>query len=476
MKTTARTLVLLAVAVLAIQGCASTTTTTTFTSEALPADRYVAKVDQWVIVADDSTSMGDRVDRERKLAIEEGFLEALNTALPEVGYRGALVIFGRGPGLPKGKVNTLWGPAAYSTDAFASALEPVKFGGGSSPLDLGLAAAGDALADGKTSAIVIVSDGLHMGKDDVAAAAALKGKFGDRLKIYAVQVGDDPGGRALLESVVKAGGGGYVAEAAALTDWTALSKFVTDVFLWPDSDGDGVADHLDKCPGTPKGVAVNADGCCPDSDGDGVPDFKDKCPDTPRGVQVDADGCPVDSDGDGVPDTRDKCPNTPKGVKVDADGCCLDSDGDGVPDFKDKCPGTPAGVPVDETGCPPPNILVHDDGTWEVKTKVFFDINSAKIRDEAKPLLDEIAKGFNNPRYAEWKAEVQGHCDKSGPKAFNDKLSLKRAEAVRDYLIAQGVAPERLVAKGYGWNVPRYPNDTPENRARNRRVEFKPFK
>jgi len=59
----------------------------------------------------------------------------------------------------------------------------------------------------------------------------------------------------------------------------------------------------------------------PDSDGDGVPDSRDKCPSTPPGVAVDADGCPLDSDHDGVPDYLDKCPGTPAGLKVDADGC-----------------------------------------------------------------------------------------------------------------------------------------------------------
>jgi OOP family OmpA-OmpF porin len=59
-----------------------------------------------------------------------------------------------------------------------------------------------------------------------------------------------------------------------------------------DNDGDGVIDNLDKCPGTPRGVFVDANGCPKDSDGDGVPDYLDKCPDTPRGVAVDAQGCP----------------------------------------------------------------------------------------------------------------------------------------------------------------------------------------
>ena len=59
----------------------------------------------------------------------------------------------------------------------------------------------------------------------------------------------------------------------------------------------------------------------------------------------------VDSDGDGVSDANDRCPSTPAGVTVDANGCALDSDRDGVADYKDKCPNTPAGRQVDENGC-----------------------------------------------------------------------------------------------------------------------------
>lgn len=119
-----------------------------------------------------------------------------------------------------------------------------------------------------------------------------------------------------------------------------------------DDDGDGVANGLDKCPDTPRGVTVYSDGCPVDLDGDGVPDYLDKCPNTPKGTAVGPDGCPLDSDGDGVPDNMDRCPGTPPGAIVDANGCPADSDGDGIADFLDKCPGTPTGVKVDASGCP----------------------------------------------------------------------------------------------------------------------------
>lgn len=85
-----------------------------------------------------------------------------------------------------------------------------------------------------------------------------------------------------------------------------------------------------------------------------------QCPsygEVPAGVAVDAQGCPLDSDGDGVPDYRDQCPGTPAGVEVDAVGCPLDSDNDGVPDYRDQCPNTPAGTEVNALGCPESVVL-----------------------------------------------------------------------------------------------------------------------
>lgn len=83
----------------------------------------------------------------------------------------------------------------------------------------------------------------------------------------------------------------------------------------------------------------------------------------PAGVATDSQGCPLDSDGDGVYDFRDQCPGTPAGVQVDSVGCPLDSDGDGVPDYMDQCPDTPAGATVNALGCV--DDLVLEDVNFE---------------------------------------------------------------------------------------------------------------
>ncbi|MFZ5593536.1 MAG: OmpA family protein [Pseudomonadota bacterium] len=233
-----------------------------------------------------------------------------------------------------------------------------------------------------------------------------------------------------------------------------------------DSDGDGVTDDKDRCPGTPAGAKVNADGCELDSDGDGVVDSKDRCPNTPAGAKVNADGCELDSDGDGVVDSKDRCPNTPAGAKVNADGCELDSDGDGVVDSLDRCPNTKAGVKVDDKGCEIPAVIVLKG--------VNFATNSAKLTQGSLAILDEAASTL--VKNSDITAEVAGHTDNRGVPAKNKKLSQQRAEAVMNYLVSKGVDASRLTAKGYGQENPMADNGTEDGRAQNRRVELRIMK
>jgi outer membrane protein OmpA-like peptidoglycan-associated protein len=237
-----------------------------------------------------------------------------------------------------------------------------------------------------------------------------------------------------------------------------------------DTDADGVYDGIDICAATPTGARVDARGCPTDADADGVADGTDQCPNTPPGATVDATGCPVDSDRDGVPDGLDKCPSTPPGTEVDSSGCqrASDTDGDGVDDSKDKCARTAAGTRVDAAGCP---ILFTEARTPVVLRGVTFETGRSALKPDSYTILDIVAASLvANP---DIRIEIAGHTDNTGSLATNTRLSQARADAVRAYLASKGVAPDRMVAKGYGPSEPIAPNTTPAGRAQNRRVELR---
>ncbi|HEV8124497.1 MAG TPA: OmpA family protein [Gemmatimonadales bacterium] len=237
-----------------------------------------------------------------------------------------------------------------------------------------------------------------------------------------------------------------------------------------DSDKDGVLDDTDKCPNTPAGTQVDSTGCTLvlDADKDGVVDKDDRCPNTAAGTRVDSTGCPIDSDGDGVTDAADRCPNTPRGTKVDGNGCpAVDTDGDGVLDSADRCPDTPKGMLVSANGC----LILFVEGKKNVVLQgVNFVVNKAELTIDAKKILDFVAQSLN--ANAEVTFEVQGHASSEGSDSYNMNLSQRRAESVRAYLISKGVAASRMTAKGYGETMPIADNATEDGRKQNRRVEL----
>ncbi|WP_317206602.1 OmpA family protein [Hymenobacter translucens] len=258
-----------------------------------------------------------------------------------------------------------------------------------------------------------------------------------------------------------------------------------------DSDGDKVSDKKDKCPGTPAGVAVDANGCPLDGDGDGVPDYQDKCP-TEKGLAAlegcpdrDGDGvrdgddaCPdvagkpelkgcPDADNDGVIDANDKCPGTPAGVAVDATGCPLDRDGDGVPDYQDRCPNRPG--PASNRGCP--EIKAETKKRLQEATKyIQFEFDKAVLKPISFPTLDAIVQILNE--YPDYTLGITGHTDSKGNDAYNLRLSDDRAASARTYMLSKGISADRIVSHGYGETKPIADNATAAGQAINRRVEF----
>jgi len=188
----------------------------------------------------------------------------------------------------------------------------------------------------------------------------------------------------------------------------------------------------------------------------------------PPAVREEVVVAPADSDGDGVVDTMDACPNTPAGTKVDAKGCTLpppDADGDGVIDALDACPNTPIGTVVDAKGCPivvPAPIFTFSGVNFESSKSVLLP-TAVKLLDEAVAILTA------NPSV---RVEIAGHADTSGNARSNLRLSQARAESVRQYLIRNGIASDRLTVRGFGSTRPVAPNATIEGRAANRRVEI----
>lgn len=195
----------------------------------------------------------------------------------------------------------------------------------------------------------------------------------------------------------------------------------------------------------------------------------------------------ADTDGDGVVDSKDKCPNTPKGRKVNAEGCELDRDGDGIVDGDDKCPDVYAKT---ADGCPlpvakPVEVKPAADYTAAPATPaavprrlvlegVNFNYDKSTLRAEDISIIDQNAADLKE--WGDIDVEVSGHTDSRGSDKYNMGLSLRRAEAVRDYLITKGISADRLTAKGYGESQPLESNDTDEGRFKNRRVELNQIK
>ncbi len=102
---------------------------------------------------------------------------------------------------------------------------------------------------------------------------------------------------------------------------------------------------------------------------------------------------------------------------------------------------------------------------------VFFDFASATLKESSIPELKNVAAFLK--QNSTIVVEISGHTDNVGTYEENMKLSKARADAVAQYLISQGIEAQRIKTVGYGYTKPIAPNDTPENRQKNRRVEFK---
>ncbi|MFW6254611.1 MAG: OmpA family protein [Chitinivibrionales bacterium] len=251
-----------------------------------------------------------------------------------------------------------------------------------------------------------------------------------------------------------------------------------------DNDKDNIPDSTDKCPGEPEDMDgfEDEDGCPdPDNDGDGIPDLEDQCPRLAEdfdGIE-DKDGCPDgDNDKDGIPDSVDRCPNDPEDFDnfEDDDGCPdIDNDKDGIPDLKDKCPNEPETFNNidDEDGCPDKKVEKKKEINMpkqQIMHGVNFRSGRAEMTNDSWVYVDRLMDTLKE--FPQVTIEIRGHTDSIGRYETNMRLSQKRAESVRQYMISRGIAPDRIRAVGYGSSVPVADNRTASGRSKNRRIEI----
>jgi len=396
-------LVLTGCAGLSTRSSADITCTTKDINAMLKSGEYQKKVDNFLIIMDASTTMGDKLgpfytNEPSKEILAKDLTTCLNSALPDdFDVNAGLRVFGPGDSAK----NLVYGMTKYSKADMGNAAMAVGGPEGVTPMAKAISMGSNDLSamTGKT-AVILFSDGKNTeAASPVAAAAAMKEKYGDNVCIYTVLLGDDPNGKMTMEQVAEAGKCGFATDANNLHS-RILSEGCTEINFV-----DGMADFV---------TAV----------------FLEKAPMAPAPKKV-AD---LDSDGDGVTDSLDKCPNTPKDFKVDSVGC-------------------PVAIPEQVS----------------ITLLVEFDFDKAVVKPRYHSDIEKAANFLK--AYPKTTGVLEGHTDSIGSEEYNMKLSQKRADSVKKYIVEKfGIDAARLSTVGYGESKPVADNKTDAGRQKNRRV------
>ena len=355
-----------------------------FAATTFDTGAYESKVDNFIVAFDASSSMG----YDNKFTIAKALANRMNLTIPEMGQTAGCRSFGHHSEVSKNNTELFYGMEKYSTAGVKDSLEVITKPGGGSPLGKAL----DAISldfeglSGVHNAVIIISDGLEM-HTKIAQIQELKDKYGSSICFYPIQVGDSPEGKAFLQEVAKIGDCGFYSTADDLMVGDGMAAFVEKVFL------------------------------------------------KKKAMAMAAATAPMKAER-------------------------KDSDGDGVYDDEDQCPGTPVGAKVNAVGC------------WTLDS-VLFDFDKTEIKPAGYPLLDAIIVIMEkNPAMS---VELQGHTDNVGTESYNMGLSMRRSNAVANYLVDKGILRNRMATTGFGFKSPVALNGTDFGRSLNRRVELHPY-
>lgn len=242
---------------------------------------HAKKFETFVVVLDTASSMSNTFQEGLKLDRAKEIVSRMNQTIPAMDYRAGMMAFTAGSCLSCEDAMVLYGIGPYRRAEFEAGLAGLTSSGGvnrASPVGSGIGASrailrGDRV--GRVALIMVTSaENIFHGRAFLSAQK-LKGVLGDRLCIYPILVDPDVSSRQVAEALANVGGCGFAVDADDIASPRAMADYVTRVFLAPamvsaatapastalDVDGDGVPDRLDKCPNSPRGVRVDADGC-----------------------------------------------------------------------------------------------------------------------------------------------------------------------------------------------------------------------
>ncbi len=266
-----------------------------------------------------------------------------------------------------------------------------------------------------------------------------------------------------------------------LTDFDEVTKYQTSP-IKGDTDDDGLTDGREI-------TELKTDPKKPDTDGDGLSDGDEvnKYKTDPMKLDTDggtvADGLEVERHSDPLvasDDVKKVAEDSDRDGLTDADEINryhtdphkMDTDGGTIADGLEVERGTdPLNAKDDMPPTPAPQVLVFELDKPVVLPGIQFEFNKAVIKPESESILIQAYSSLND--HPEIEVEISGHADAIGSDAYNQELSARRAESVRQWMINKGIAANRLTSVGYGESRPIATNDTEEGRALNRRIEFK---
>ena len=267
-----------------------------------------------------------------------------------------------------------------------------------------------------------------------------------------------------------------------LSDGDEVHKYRTDP-LKADTDGDGLSDGDEV-------LKYKTDPLKADTDGDGLSDGDEV-------LKYKTDPLKKDTDGDGLTDGQEvlgvnvelKIAGKPVETKLfKTDPLKADTDGDGLTDYEEVMVYKTNPLVVDTDGgsvgdgievkrgtdpLDPSDDVVQIDVPI-VLEGITFAFDKSDITPESEKVLAGALKTLQI--HTDIIVEISGHTDNVGSNAYNQKLSQRRADAVKAWLVSKGIDSVRIIAVGYGEESPRVTNDTEENRRLNRRIEFKRIK